>query len=156
MVDDRLNGIVRQLRAVGEEHDRAVAEEQRRVEEEAQRKLLVERGWHRLRGRREGVVDELNLVLQETGFQLHVAADFVSEHADEIDYFIVSFRGKQHPKFEHVRLRVSLKEDGMVVADVITDGASKRLKRLTYEEFTIDTWRGILLDHLELLVTNPQ
>jgi hypothetical protein len=156
MVDDRLNGIVSRLQVMGEDYDRAQAEEQRKADEAAERMVRVQRGWEQLRSRRQKVVDEINSALRETGFQLHLSDRFEAESANEIEYCIVSIQGKQHPMLERVRLRVSLKEDGMIAADVLTDTAPRRLKRLTYEEFTIAAWRDLLFGHLELALSQEQ
>ena len=69
---------------------------------------------------------------------------------DEIDYLLIDFRGKEHPTLGQMRLRVALKQDGMVVADVITDTKWRRLRRVTYEEFTLDAWRDLLVEHVDM------
>ena len=149
MVDDRLDEIASGLAALGAEYERRIAEEQRRAEEEAEWKLRMERGWHALRDKRQSIIDEINERLSHTGFQLDLIDGLEVESAEEIDYFLLSIGGRAHPKLERIRLRVCLKENGFVAADVLTEGASQRLKRFTYEEFTIQAWRTLVIDHLE-------
>lgn len=149
MVDDRLSKVARRLRAAGDEFERARAEELRRAEEAAERKLRVERGWRMLQAKREEIIDEINSALSNSGFQLHMSSDGGAVKDDEVDHFRVTIRGRPHPKLGSTILRVSLKDSGAVVADVITEATSRRLKRLTFEEFTQAAWRELLLDHLE-------
>lgn len=150
MVDDRLNRVARRLLAVGDEYERALAEEQRRADEAAELKLRVERGWRILKPKREEVLAEVNAALSESRFQLNMSNDFGVLTYDEIDYFLVTIQGRHHPKLSTLRLRVALKENGVIVADVITEATSRRLKRVTYEDFTPAAWREMLLDYLEL------
>ena len=157
MVEDRLNEIVSRMRVMREDYDRELEEERRREEEAAERRLRVTRGWQRLRTGREQVVDDINTALHETGVQLRLAEGFESENDDhELDYLVLTFQGLEHPQLGRVRLRVCLKDTGMIAADVLTDAAPKRLKRLTYEEFTMTAWRNMIYEHIELALSGER
>ena len=148
--EDRLRRAVRRLRWIADDYDREKEEAQRRETEAAERKARVARGWRTLKAKRQQILGEVNSALKETGFKLHMSSDIGVLKDDEIDYLLIDFRGKEHPTLGQMRLRVALKQDGMVVADVITDTKWRRLRRVTYEEFTLDAWRDLLVEHLDM------
>lgn len=156
MLEDRLNDVVRRLHLIADDYDRAKAEAQRQADEAAERQARVERGWRTLQTKRAQILKDVNRALTAAGFQLHISSDFGVLKDNEIDYFLVDIRGREHPDLAQLRLRVALDNAGMVTADVITTTNWQRLRRMTYEEFTPAVWKDLLIEHLELASSSDQ